>query len=170
MGGYECCTLTMEDRMSGEQPADPYTHWRRRAETAESRVHELEFEVQRLNMEMEAYRQPLTAKDSAAMLSVIDALQTEKASRPLKHAPWFDGGYLNNGHCSFMWERNGEGACCQLAHGHEGPHQDGLQSSAVLWEGPGIIYPCGCQSAGPDRRPPWYCDEHNQASRPDTAE
>jgi hypothetical protein len=107
--------------MSGEQPSDPYTHWRRRAETAEA-------EVARLNMEMEAYRQKLTPKDVEAMTAVIKALNAEKAARPLKHATWFDGGYLDNGHCSFMWARNGAGACCRLAHGHAGPHMDDSQS------------------------------------------
>lgn len=60
--------------MSGERPADPYTHWRRRAETAEA-------EVARLNMEMEAYRQKLTPKDVEAMTAVIRALNAEKESR-----------------------------------------------------------------------------------------
>lgn len=59
--------------MSGEQPADPYSHWRRRAETAEA-------EVARLNMEMEAYRQKLTPKDVEAMTAVIKALQAVKGS------------------------------------------------------------------------------------------
>lgn len=57
--------------MSGEQPADPYSHWRRRAETAEA-------EVARLNMEMVAYREKLTPQDAAAMVSVINALYAEK--------------------------------------------------------------------------------------------
>ena len=48
----------------------------------------------------------------------------------LKHATWFDGGYLGNGHCSFMWARNGAGACCCLPHGHEGPHKEDSQSDA----------------------------------------
>jgi hypothetical protein len=43
---------------------------------------------------------------------------------PLKHATWFDGGYLGNGHCSFMWARNGKADFCSLSHGHEGPHLD----------------------------------------------
>ena len=60
--------------MSGERPADPYTHWRRRAETAEA-------EVARLNMEMEAYRQKLTPDDARAMRAVIDALYAEKHSQ-----------------------------------------------------------------------------------------
>lgn len=60
--------------MSGERPADPYTHWRRRAEAAEA-------EVVRLNMEMEAYRQKLTPKDVEAMTAVIKALNAEKAGR-----------------------------------------------------------------------------------------
>jgi hypothetical protein len=63
--------------MSGEQPADPYTHWRRRAETAEA-------EVARLNMEMEAYRQKLTPKDVEAMAAVIKALNAEKAAREVE--------------------------------------------------------------------------------------
>jgi hypothetical protein len=54
-----------------------------------------------------------------------------QGARPLKHATWFDGGYLGNGHCSFMWARNGAGACCSLSHGHEGPHRDS-QSEAAL--------------------------------------
>ena len=57
--------------MSGEQPSDPYLHWRRRAETAEA-------EVARLNMEMEAYRQKLTPKDVEAMTAVIKALTAAK--------------------------------------------------------------------------------------------
>src|ERR1700677_721032 len=61
--------------MSGEQPADPYTHWRRRAEAAEA-------EVARLNMEMEAYRQKLTPKDAQAMTAVIKALNEEKDRCP----------------------------------------------------------------------------------------
>jgi len=60
--------------MSGEQPADPYAHWRRRAETAEA-------EVARLNMEMEAYRAKLTPQDVEAMTAVIKALTEEKARR-----------------------------------------------------------------------------------------
>jgi hypothetical protein len=59
--------------VSGEQPADPCSHWRRRAETAEA-------EVARLNMEMEAYRQKLTPKDVEAMTAVIKALNAEKAA------------------------------------------------------------------------------------------
>lgn len=45
-----------------------------------------------------------------------------KTNRKPKPPTWFDGGYLGNGHCSFMWARNGEGACCGLPHGHEGAH------------------------------------------------
>lgn len=57
--------------MSGEQPSDPYTHWRRRAEAAEA-------EVARLNMEMAAYREKLTPADAAAMVAVVNALYEEK--------------------------------------------------------------------------------------------
>jgi hypothetical protein len=49
-------------------------------------------------------------------------LQTIRRGLLPKPATWFDGGYLGNGHCSFMWARNGEGACCRLQHGHEGAH------------------------------------------------
>lgn len=59
----------------------------------------------------------------AAML-LIAANEIDRLDPPLKHATWFDGGYLGNGHCSFMWARNGSGACCNLPHGHEGPHQE----------------------------------------------
>jgi hypothetical protein len=34
---------------------------------------------------------------------------------------WVDGGYLQNGLCSFMYGSY-RGACCRLAHGHMGPH------------------------------------------------
>lgn len=77
--------------MSGEHPADPYTHWRRRAETAEA-------EVARLNMEMEAYRQKLTPKDVEAMTAVIKALQAAK---------------FNDGACQHEWHFNG------LSHGSQ---------------------------------------------------
>lgn len=53
---------------------DPYTYWRRRAETAEA-------EVARLNMEMVAYREKLTLKDVKAMTAVIEALQSVKEGR-----------------------------------------------------------------------------------------
>jgi hypothetical protein len=46
-----------------------------------------------------------------------------------KPATWFDGGYLGNGRCSFMWARNGEGACCCLPHGHEGTHLTDSQAN-----------------------------------------
>lgn len=84
--------------MSGEQPADPYSHWRRRAETAEtelarwtkglhyvhitSRIAALEAENARLNMEMLAYREKLTPADAAAMVAVINALYAEKQTTP----------------------------------------------------------------------------------------
>jgi hypothetical protein len=55
----------------------------------------------------------------------INLLRPTAATKP---ATWFDGGYLGNGHCSFMWARNGEGACCRLPHGHEGPHVADSQS------------------------------------------
>jgi hypothetical protein len=35
---------------------------------------------------------------------------------------WFDAGYLDNGHCSFMQAMNGKHYCCCLSHGHDGPH------------------------------------------------
>jgi hypothetical protein len=57
--------------MSGERPADPYTHWRRRAEAAEA-------EVERLNMEMLVYREKLTPADADAMAAVIKALYEAK--------------------------------------------------------------------------------------------
>jgi hypothetical protein len=85
---------------------------------------QLEAENARLNMEMVAYRDKLTPADAAAMVAVINALYAEKAARHLKHATWFDGGYLGNGNCSFMWARSGAGACCNLPHGHEGPHRE----------------------------------------------
>lgn len=91
---------------------------------AQDRIRELEAENARLNLEMIAYREKLTPADAAAMVSVINSLHAGKAARPLPHATWFDGGYLNNGHCSFMWARNGAGACCNLPHGHEGSHRD----------------------------------------------
>lgn len=53
----------------------------------------------------------------------IERLQAKLPQTPdMRPATWFDGGYLGNGHCSFMWARNGSGACCCLLHGHEGPH------------------------------------------------
>ena len=58
------------------------------------------------------------AKDWA--MRVIEAAKVLYPSLP--PPTWFDGGYLGNGHCSFMWARNGAGACCRLPHGHEGPH------------------------------------------------
>jgi hypothetical protein len=67
-------TGTLWSETMTEIPSDPYTHWRRRAETAEA-------EVARLNMEMEAYRQKLTPKDVEAMTAVIKALTEEKARR-----------------------------------------------------------------------------------------
>lgn len=54
--------------------------------------------------------------------AVRDASKAKR--KPLPHATWFDGGYLGNGHCSFMWARNGAGACCNLPHAHKGPHQE----------------------------------------------
>jgi len=36
---------------------------------------------------------------------------------------WFDGGYLENGHCSFMQSMNGMHYCCCLPHDHEGQHR-----------------------------------------------
>jgi hypothetical protein len=71
--------------MSGEQPADPYTHWRRRAETAEERLRELEVENARLNMEMVAYREKLTPADAAAMAAVINSLYAENKWRDAQH-------------------------------------------------------------------------------------
>jgi hypothetical protein len=71
--------------MSGEHPADPYTHWRRRAETAEDRVSELEAENARLNMEMVAYRENLTPADAAAMTAVMNSLYAEKKWRDAQH-------------------------------------------------------------------------------------
>jgi len=47
-------------------------------------------------------------------------------SRPIN---WFDGGYLGNGHCSFMQAMNGAHYFCRLAHGHEGPHLADSQSA-----------------------------------------
>jgi hypothetical protein len=73
------------DDMSGEQPADPYTHWRRRAETAEDRVRDLEAENFRLNMEMVAYREKLTPADAAAMTAVMNSLYAEKKWRDAQH-------------------------------------------------------------------------------------
>jgi hypothetical protein len=40
---------------------------------------------------------------------------------------WVDGGYLGNGHCSFMFGSY-RGACCRLSHGHKGPHLTDSQS------------------------------------------
>lgn len=57
-------------------------------------------------------------------------LQTIRRGLLPKPATWFDGGYLGNGHCSFMWARNGAGACCRLPHGHEGTHLAESQSDA----------------------------------------
>lgn len=39
---------------------------------------------------------------------------------PRKPIGWFDAGYLNNGHCSFMRVR--DGASCCGSHGHNGEH------------------------------------------------
>ena len=43
---------------------------------------------------------------------------------------WVDGGYLGNGHCSFMYGSY-RGACCRLPHGHQGQHLTDSQSAAV---------------------------------------
>lgn len=66
----------------------------------------------------------ILAINNGALIDAVEALATPIGAKPLKHANWFDGGYLGNGHCSFMWARNGAGACCALAHGHEGPHRE----------------------------------------------
>ncbi len=71
--------------MSGEKPADPYTHWRRRAEAAEDRVRELETENARLNTEMVAYREKLSPADAAAMAAVMNSLYAEKKWRDAQH-------------------------------------------------------------------------------------
>lgn len=47
-------------------------------------------------------------------------------SRPVN---WFDGGYLGNGHCSFMQAMNGANYFCCLPHAHEGPHLTDSQSA-----------------------------------------
>lgn len=36
---------------------------------------------------------------------------------------WFNGGYLGNGHCSFMQAMNGAHYFCCLPHAHDGPHR-----------------------------------------------
>lgn len=59
----------------------------------------------------------------AYLLSQSTSAARRKRSVSKERAPtWFDGGFLDNGHCSFMWARNGAGACCRLPRGHEGAH------------------------------------------------
>ncbi len=55
--------------------------------------------------------------------SIRRALQPH--SRPVN---WFDGGYLGNDHCSFMQAMNGKHYCCQLSHGHDGPHSQSAKA------------------------------------------
>ena len=48
---------------------------------------------------------------------------------PSQPVNWFDGGYLGNGHCSFMQAMNGKSYFCCLLHGHDGPHLTDSQSA-----------------------------------------
>lgn len=41
-------------------------------------------------------------------------------TRGVPRTHWFDAGYLDNGHCSFM--RTVDGASCCGSHGHAGEH------------------------------------------------
>lgn len=47
-------------------------------------------------------------------------IQGPTVARGVPRTHWFDAGYLNNGHCSFM--RTVDGASCCGSHGHAGEH------------------------------------------------
>lgn len=49
-----------------------------------------------------------------------NAIKERDEARAIRPVFWFDAGYLNNGHCSFM--RSRDGASCCGSHGHAGEH------------------------------------------------
>lgn len=55
-------------------------------------------------------------------------LLLRKADLCKRPSNWFDGGYLENGHCSFMQAMNGAHYFCCLPHAHKGPHRTDSQS------------------------------------------
>jgi hypothetical protein len=55
-------------------------------------------------------------------LREAEALLPSQSETIAKPTNWFDAGYLENGHCSFMQAMNGWHYCCRLPHAHDGPH------------------------------------------------
>lgn len=93
-------------------------------------------EVQRMEMRKAFYagiasgvKLGLLRTKETNLAEMREYIAAEDLRRSLPHATWFDGGNLGNGHCSFMWARNGQGACCILPHGHDGVHRDDFTSS-----------------------------------------
>lgn len=63
-----------------------------------------------------------------AMRDQHNGVPLKLKGKSTKGKQWVDGGYLGNGHCSFMYG-GFRGACCCLSHGHKGPHLTDSQSS-----------------------------------------
>ena len=89
-------------------------------------------ELDRSPLEDFIYHETPAGKDEAVfrdrLWKVIvdgkDRIDAFLAQSPMGAKPtnWFDGGYLDNGHCSFMQAMYGKHYCCRLPHGHDGAH------------------------------------------------
>lgn len=83
--------------------------------TGEEAEYEAEARARQLNAAYELGRES-TAKTERVdrMPAIQHGPQSQSGNAP---SNWFDGGYLGNGHCSFMQAMNGWHYCCCLPHG-----------------------------------------------------
>lgn len=66
--------------MSNEQTADPYTHWRRRAETAEARVKQLSGAIDDLFKQVQNKGQPDSHPDNQALIAAGDTIAVNEGA------------------------------------------------------------------------------------------